>query len=278
MWPQDQQQQYLAAPFSQPQEPLSTPSEHAVDSLNSPMLSSPSTIHPSPIFPRKASDSDFSSSTALGQLFLRPPSSPSIPPDSPQFPDSYTYRPPHQRLVPPPLSSADSSSASTRSSAYTNFGSGVASLDYGHVVVANGEDDPSVGVGITSDEVVQLLGQHSSSSSSRTPVDAPTRWSQLQSGPRSRSSSAADSRTNSLALSSSSKPGSDGDWRAFDEREETALTSESETDDDACLDSDDEGGDEEEEPTSAMIIAEEGRGVIVRGEGGSVHNIQAPSG
>ena len=146
------------------------------------------------------------------------------------------------------------------------------------MAVANGEDDPSVGVGITSDEVVQLLGQHSSSSSSRAPVDAPARWSQLQSGPRSRSSSAADSRTNSLALSSSSKPGSDGDWRAFDEREETALTSESETDDDACLDTDDEDGDEEEQPTSAMIIAEEGRGVIVRGEGGSVHNLQAPSG
>jgi len=143
------------------------------------------------------------------------------------------------------------------------------------VVVANGEDDPSVGVGITSDEVVQLLGQHSSSSSSRTPVDAPTRWSQLQSGPRSRSSSVADSRANSLALSSSSKPGSDGDWRVLGEREET---SESETDDDACLDLDDEDGDEEEQPTSAMVIAEEGRGVIVRGEGGSVHNIQAPPG
>jgi len=142
------------------------------------------------------------------------------------------------------------------------------------VVVANGEDDPSVGVGITSDEVVQLLGQHSSSSSSRTAVDASTRWSQLQSGPRSRSSSVADSRTNSLALSSSSKPGSDGDWRVL----EVGLTSESETDDDACIDLGDEDGDEEEQPTSAMIIAEEGRGVIVRGEGGSVHTIQAPPG
>lgn len=275
MWSQDHQHQHLAAPFPQTQEPLSPPSEHTAGSSSSPILSTPSTIQPSPIFPRKASDSDLS---GLGQLFLRPPSSSSIPPDSPQFADSYTYRPPHQRLVPPPLSSADSSSASTRSSAHTNFGSGVASLDYGHVVVANGEDDPSVGVGITSDEVVQLLGQHSSSSSSRAPVDASTRWSQLQSGPRSRSSSVADSRTNSLALSSSSKHGSDGDWRAFDEREEIALTSESETDDDASLDLDDEGGDEEEQPTSAVIIAEEGRGIIVRGEGGSVHNIQAPPG
>jgi hypothetical protein len=154
----------------------------------------------------------------------------------------------------------------------------VTSIDCNNVVVANGEDDPSVGVGITSDEVVQLLGQHSSSSSSRTPVDAPTRWSQLQSGPRSRSSSVADSRTNSLALSSSSRPGSDGDWRALGEREETGLTSESETDDDACLDLDEEGGDEEEQPTTAVIIAEEGRGIIVRGEGGSVHAIQAPQG
>lgn len=143
------------------------------------------------------------------------------------------------------------------------------------MVVANGEDDPSVGVGITSDEVVQLLGQHSSSSS-RTPVDARTGWS--QSGSRSRSSSVADSRTNSLALSSSSRPGSEGDWRVLGEREEIGLTSESETDDDACLDLDDEGGDEEEQPTSAMVIAEEGRGVIVRGEGGSVHTIHAPQG
>lgn len=146
------------------------------------------------------------------------------------------------------------------------------------MVVANGEDDPSVGVGITSDEVVQLLGQHSSSSSSRTPVDAPSRWSQLKGGPRSRSSSVADSRTNSLALSSSSRPGSGGDWRVSGEREEIGLTSESETDDDACLDLDEEGGDEEEQPTSAVVIAEEGRGVIVRGEGGSVHTVHAPQG
>lgn len=145
------------------------------------------------------------------------------------------------------------------------------------MVVANGEDDPPLGVGITSD-AVQMLDQHSSSSSSRTPVDAPTGWSQLQSGLRSRASSVADSRTNSLALSSSSRPGSDGDWRVLAEREEMGLTSESETDDDACLDLDEEGGDEEEQPTSAMVIAEEGRGVIVRGEGGSVHTIQAPQG
>ena len=146
------------------------------------------------------------------------------------------------------------------------------------MVVANGEDDPSLGVGITSDAVAQMLDRHSSSSSSRTPVDAPTSWSQLQSGLRSRSSSVADSRTNSLALSSSSRPGSDGDWRVLGEREDTGLTSESETDDDACLDLDEEGGDEEEQPTSAVVIAEEGRGVIVRGEGGSVHTIQAPQG
>ena len=277
MWPQDQQRQPSTVPFLHPQGPLSATSEFTIDSPNSSMLSSPSTIHPSPVFPRKVSDRDISSTTAPGHHFLRPPPSPSIPPDSPQFTDSYVYRPPHQHLVPPPLSSTDSSSASTRSSAYTNFGSGVTSLDYGHVVVANGEDDPSVGVGITSDEVVQLLGQHSSSSS-RTPVDAPTRWSQLRSGPRSRSSSVADSRVNSLALSSSSKPGSDGEWRVLGEREEIGLTSESETDDDACLDLEDEDGDEEEQPTSAMVIAEEGRGVIVRGEGGSIHSIQAPPG
>ena len=272
-WSQDQQQQQSTAPLPQTRDQLSPgTSEQTADLSSSPMLSSPPTFHPSPVFPRKASDNDTLPSTGS---FPRPSPSPSIPPDSPQFTDSYVYH--SQNLVPPSLSSTDSSSASTRSSAYTTFGSGVTPLDYNNVVVANGEDDPSVGVGITSDEVVQLLGQHSSPSS-RAPVDPPTRWSQLKSGPRSRSSSVADSRTNSLALSSGSRPGSEGDWRVSGERDEIGLTSESETDEDACLDLDEGGGDEEEQPTSAMVIAEEGRGVIVRGEGGSVLTIQAPQG
>ena len=62
------------------------------------------------------------------------------------------------------------------------------------------------------------------------------------------------------------------------EREDISLASESGTDDDAYFDLDDEGGDEETELTSATIVAEGGRGVIVRGEGGSVHSIQAPPG
>ena len=188
---------------------------------------------------------------------------------------SLDYGGPHRSLVPPSLTSAGSSSASTRSSMYTILGSGGAPFDYGHVAVANGEDDPSFEFYSTSDKVVQLLGPHSYSS--RTAVDAPTSWSQLQSRPRSMSYSVAGGRANSPALSSSSELGIYEDWRSLSAREEVGLASESETDDDAYLDLDDEE-DEEEQPTSAMIIAEEGRGVIVRGEGGSVHTIQAPPG
>lgn len=53
-------------------------------------------------------------------------------------------------------------------------------------------------------------------------------------------------------------------WQTVDERDEAGLTSDDETDD-----FDDEDGDESrgEERTSAIVVAEEGRGMIVRGDG-----------
>jgi hypothetical protein len=156
-------------------------------------------------------------------------------------------------------------------------------MDYSHVHVASGEDDQQVGVGITSDDVVQLLEQDaspSSISSSRAPVDR-NLWTRSYSGSiHSRSSSVADSRGNSLALSLSSKPSFDAGWRPLDERDEAGLTSEDETDEDPGIDEvdEDEYREQEELPTSAMVIAEEGRGVIVRADNVPIVQLQAQPG
>lgn len=58
-------------------------------------------------------------------------------------------------------------------------------------------------------------------------------------------------------------------WQMVDERDEVGLLSEEETDDDHGLgdELDDTDDDEkEEERTAAIVIAEEGRGLIVRGD------------
>ncbi|RPD63002.1 hypothetical protein L226DRAFT_450595 [Lentinus tigrinus ALCF2SS1-7] len=198
-------------------------------------------------------------------------------PDPNQFPDPYPYRRPprwHIGTTTPALSSADSSSASTRSSAYTGSAK---SGDYGHVHVALGDDESGrgVGVGITTDDVVQLLSKDSgatTTSQGRTPVDQ-TRWSDFyQNGIRSRSSSLANSKTESLHEKGMpplrGSPSFDMGWQRPDERDEVGLGSGEETDDDPSFDDDGDEEEEEleEEPTSAAIIAEEGRGVIVRGD------------
>lgn len=211
--------------------------------------------------------------------FARPPKSMPLP-DPSQFPDPYPFRPPHHHLTStvPALSSAGSSSASTRSSAYTSSGSALASGDYGHVHVASGDDDAGVGVGITSDDVVQLLASDTSASNplgglqSRLPID-PTRWSESYSASvRSRSSSVGNNNNATGGHENGpprlqQKPSYDMGWQTVDERDETGM-SEEETDDDHCLEEDDEDEEEkEEERTSAVVIAEEGRGLIVHGDG-----------
>jgi hypothetical protein len=196
-------------------------------------------------------------------------------PDPSQFPDPYPFRPPHSHLPNiPALSSAGSSS--TRSSAYTSSGSGrsaMASGDYGHVHIASG-DDEAVGVGITSDDVVQLLVNDPNSSGgiqSRAPIDQ-SRWSESYSI-RSRSSSLGNNLSNnghdSVSPKLRQKPSYDVGWQTVherDERDEVAI-SEEETDDDHPLDEEDDDDEEkEEERTSAAVIAEEGRGLIVHGD------------
>ena len=63
----------------------------------------------------------------------------------------------------------------------------------------------------------------------------------------------------------------------MEEKDEIGLTSEDETDDDPFLGGDiEEDGDEE--VTSAMMVAEEGRGVIVRGDNVPIVQLQVHAG
>ena len=211
-------------------------------------------------------------------------------PDPSQFPDPYPYRRQPRWQVgsnTPALSSADSSSASTRSSAYTGSAK---SGDYGHVHVALGDDESGkgVGVGITTDDVVQLLSKEAGAprtTAGRTPVDQ-TRWSDFyQNGLRSRSSSLANSsKPNSMHEKAippqlRSSPSFDLGWQQPDERDEAGLGSDEDTDEDPSFDDDDdEEDDAEEEPTSAAVMAEEGRGVIVRGDDTPIARLQVAQG
>ena len=155
--------------------------------------------------------------------------------------------------------------------------------------VATGEEEIGVAVGITSDDVVQLMASDSHASSSalgsqsRMPIDQ-TRWSEYSASIRSRSSSIGNSNTNSMhettAPRLTQKPSYDMGW-TVDERDEAGLLSEEETDDDPVLgdDLDDEDEEEkEEERTAAIVIAEEGRGLIVRSDGTPLAQLQVDPG
>lgn len=136
--------------------------------------------------------------------------------------------------------------------------------------IVSGEDEEvGIAVGITSDDVARVLaGEGATSSAGRTPIDQ-ARWSEYSASIRSRSSSIGVSNTNSLHEASMPRlrenPSFDMAWQMVDERDEVGLTSGDETDDFA----DDEDGNEGkgEERTSAMVVAEEGRGLIVKGDG-----------
>ena len=233
--------------------------------------------------PRSSSDSDeipYSESSPPRPHFRLPKAS--ALPDPSQFPDPYPFRP-HQYLSsgPPTLSSGGSSIASTRSSAaYTSSGSALASGDYGnHVLIASNDDDQAIGVGITSDDVVHLANQDSSVSTSvsqsRAPIDQ-TRWSQSYSGSiRSRSSLVRSNSSSGHDYSTSSvqqKP-LDLSWQPVDERDEVELISDPDTEDTDLEVEDLPEEEQEEERTSAIVIAEEGRGLIVRGDGLAVANL-----
>ncbi|KAJ7706473.1 hypothetical protein B0H17DRAFT_919499 [Mycena rosella] len=199
---------------------------------------------------------------------------PRHPIDPSQFPDPYPYRQAHSLSSTPPTLSS-SSSASTRSSAYTSNGSALASADYSHVRVASGDQDEDIGVGITSDSVVQLMAKDG-----RMPIDQ-SRWSEAYSNSaRSRSSSVGTgSNDHHLSPRLQQKKSYDMGWQqSLDERDEFAA-SEEETDEDPLLLGDEDDRDEEDdERTSAALIADEGRGMIVQGEGVLVTDLHVQPG
>lgn len=265
--------------------PISPSSAYIVESpsaslpVHSPLTAAPAS-HP---LSREASEDDsFISEPSVAQSSTMSPKLPSLP-DPSQYPDPYPFRPPrwNHGISTPTLSYADSSSGSTRSSAYT---SSARSGDYGHVHVALGLDESNMSMGITTDDVARILARESGASSSqhtRTTYTEDSRWSDRYSqGVRSRSSSVggrgeAVSELGSPGLRQA--PSFDQGWASVDERDEMGLTTDDETDDDGLIDEEDTP-EEIEEATSAMMVAEEGRGIIVRGGEGPVVQLQVRPG
>ncbi|KAK7064461.1 DH domain-containing protein [Favolaschia claudopus] len=189
--------------------------------------------------------------------FARPPKH--ALPDPNQFPDPYPYRQ-QQSLSSTPPALSSSSSGSTRSSAYTSGGSGGSALvaDLSHVRVASNDNDEDGR--ITSDSVSQLMEKEPRSHER-------SRWSEASI--RSRSSSVGtSSNDHHMSPRLQQKKSYDMGWQnSVDERDEFAA-SEEETDEDHLLLQDDgDELDDDEERTSAALIAEEGRGMIIQGEG-----------
>jgi hypothetical protein len=145
------------------------------------------------------------------------------------------------------------------------------------VQIASNDDDQAIGVGITSDDVVHLANQDSSVSASvshsRAPIDQ-SRWSQSYGSVRSRSSlvrsNSSSGHDNSIS-SVQPKP-LDLSWQPVDERDEVELISDPDTED-TDLEVEDSPEEHEEERTSAIVIAEEGRGLIIRGDGLAVADL-----
>ncbi|KAF8649758.1 hypothetical protein AX16_005525 [Volvariella volvacea WC 439] len=208
--------------------------------------------------------------------------------DPSQFPDPYPVRSGHRQptSTPPPLSSAGSSS--TRSSAYTSSTGALASGDYGHINVFTGDEEPGVNTGLASDSFMQKLASEAPPPSRALPTRAPVeRWAEAYSSStsiaRSRSSSIGNGNSNGTVDNSSvprlhEKPSYDTAWQPADEREEIGL-SEDETDDEHYLaEVNRELEEKEEERTSAVVIAEEGRGLIVHGENTPVFQLNVQPG
>jgi len=147
------------------------------------------------------------------------------------------------------------------------------------VHIASNDDDQAIGVGITSDDVVHLANQDPSASTSlshsRAPIDQ-SRWSHSYSGSiRSRSSLVRSNSSSGHDNSSSSIQPKTGDlsWQPVDERDEVELVSDADTEDTDSQVDDLPEEEPEEERTSAIVIAEEGRGLIVRGDGVAISDL-----
>ena len=198
-----------------------------------------------------------SSFLPVSSSFIRPSKSLALP-DPALFPVPYAFR---YHPLPDPVPSVALSPRGSLSAA---------PVPVPVPVPVPPDDESSIGLGITSDSVVQLLnGDPASSLKSRAPID-PSRWSEPYSV-RSRSSSlavvpngVADSQVQKLHK----KPSYDMTWQSVDERDEDAM-SEEDTDEDHVDEEDDvpDTDEKEEERTAAVVMAEEGRGLIVQAEG-----------
>lgn len=237
----------------------------------------------------------------LPPLFARPPKSATLP-DPSKFPDPYPYGLSHHPAsATPALSSAGS--ASTRSSGYTNPGSTISSssmsVDYSHVRVVSGEETESdrlsngIGLGVVSDSVVEMLARASNGSS----LSSGSRKS--HGAPRARARHSSHSRKTrtpgqsgehapemslervGLPLPLRSQPSYDTSWQmGDDDREDYGITSEEEIEyGDHQSDIEDVDKEEQDqEPTSAAILADEGRGLIVRGDGIPITQLNVQAG
>ena len=214
-------------------------------------------------------------------------------PDPSHYPDPYPFRPPLHNFStpPPPLSSAGSSSTSARSSAYATSTNTLPYLDYNNVHIASGDEDSNQTLGITSESLVQMLASDpATSSSAHRPFRSPdpSRWSESYSNSiRSRSSSLGNGITfNStheappLPPTLNPKPSYDVSWQATVEKDDIGM-SEEETDDEHGLGdsvTDTDLGEKDEERTSAIVVAEEGRGLIVQGDNVPIVQLQVQPG
>ncbi|KZT21653.1 hypothetical protein NEOLEDRAFT_1139056 [Neolentinus lepideus HHB14362 ss-1] len=231
-------------------------------------------------------DSSFLLDSSAARSYALPTKVPPLP-DPSQFPDPYPFRRPNGSLG-YGFSSGGSSTASTRSSAYTSGGSALASSDYSHSRIDSDVDEVNHGVGAGTGEGVHSardLNSSAPSSLSQSHHQYELRpWSSAG-GSRSRSSSVGNGGMNSQSdqgrIRSEGEPSFEGSWYPVDERDEFGLTSDEETDDDMGLDVDvdvDEDESREEEPTAAVVVVEQGRGLIVQGEGVAVSSLQVEAG
>jgi hypothetical protein len=90
---------------------------------------------------------------------------------------------------------------------------------------------------------------------------------------RSNSSSGHDNSTSSIQ-----QKAGDLSWQPVDERDEVELVSDADTEDTDFQVDDLPEDEQEEERTSAIVIAEEGRGLILRGEGVATADLVVHSG
>jgi hypothetical protein len=204
-------------------------------------------------------------------------------PDPSLFPDPY---PSHHHNVPALISSADSSSASTRSSAYTSFGSALAQHDYVHVHAGSDDSEHHPSSGVLDEAVRKALKYDSPTSPfprSSVAEGEPGRWSgsdvdggRESFGLRSRSSSVGRAnQENSHPLRM--MPSYDTSWQAVDERDELLMTSDDEDGDDILYEYD-EDDNRDDDRTAAIVVAEQGRGLIVRGDNTPISKLEVQPG